>query len=213
MQKEQYIKIREAGRILSEKVLPKGAKNKIDYAAKKFDLWSNERNALMFDDESDVEVFAEYLIYQPDKKGAIVLDDFYESDIELSDLEEDYLKGMINSYASLFTVQQISEDNTLILKDELDNEAKEYTMMDINLSQTARPDILIYSRLLPIEDVFVSSGLSFIYHPQYKTSIMNHMSSLRFRKRRKLTASDLFILFYKKNKEFGFDMETSTSYK
>jgi len=214
MHKEQYIKIREAGRILSEKIFPEGAKNKIEYAAKKLDLWSNERKTLMFDDESDMEAFAEYLIYQPDKKGTTVLDNFYESDIELSDFEEDYLEGMVDSYASLFAIQEVDADNaTLILKDELDKDAKVYSLMDINLSQTAKPDILIYTRLLPIEDVFISSGLSFIYHPQYKTNMMNHISSLRFRKRRKLTSSDLFILCYKKNNEYGMAMETTTSYE
>lgn len=214
MQKEQSIKLRNAGRILGEKIIPTGKKDQLDYVAKQLGFWDNKRNAIVMDAESDMDVFAEYLIYQPTKKGAIVLDDFYESDIELSDLEEDFLEAMVNSYASLFTIQKVDPDSsTLVLKDELDKDNKEYTMMDINLSQTAKVETMMYTRLLPVEDVFISSGLTFAYYSKYLNNMINHVSSVRFRKRRKLTEADLIILCHKKYNEYGIEMKTTASYE
>lgn len=214
MDKEQYMKIRNAGRALSEKLMAKGVKDNTEFVAKKLGFWDHKNNTLVMDMNRDTDVFAEYLIYQPNKKGNIVLDDFYESDVELSDLEEDFLEAMVDSFASLFTIEEVDPVNaTMVIKDELDKDLKKYTLMDINFSQTAKVGFLMYGRLLPFEDIFMSSGLTFIYYAQYKDKMMNNLSSLRFKKRRKLTDSDMFILCHKKYNEYGIATETRTSYK
>ncbi|MDO9613387.1 MAG: hypothetical protein Q7J86_02550, partial [Bacteroidota bacterium] len=131
------------------------------------------------------------------------------SNPKLNDLQQENMNGIINNYSSLFEVKSIdSIGNTLVLEDFLDKSRKEYLLMDIGMSKTARPGSIFYTRLIPIRDINMTSGASFIFEKIYKDKLLSAISFASVKKRRKLTSTEMFILMHEKNRQFG--METRT---
>jgi len=207
---EEYINLREAGKQVTSKMFTTTKREQILYAAKKLDFLDEEdKQKIVMEDDSDFDVLTDYVIYSKGKKGECVLDDFYESDIELTDEEEDYLDGMINNYASLFVVKETEPENSIVvLMDVLAEGTKEYRLMDINLSETASLNMLFFTRLLELDDAYITSGVSFYFEESYKLKVINDIKSFKFRKRRKLTNNDLFLLCLKKSKQYGGNIAT-----
>ncbi len=85
-----------------------------------------------------------------------MIDLFYDGIGELSDEEEDFLEGQINNYPSLFEIIKAdSSSHTVLLKDLLSNEMPEITMFDIGISSTGIEGFMFYTRLIPIQDVYI----------------------------------------------------------
>ncbi len=115
----------------------------------------------VFEKEEDGDALSDYLIYEKDKKGQRLIDQFYDSDIELTDDEEEFLEGQINNYPSLFEVVKTdSLSHTVLLKDILNKDMPEVTMFDVGVASTGMTGFIFYTRLLPIQDVYISSGVS-----------------------------------------------------
>ncbi len=83
----------------------------------------------------------------------------------------------------------------------------EITMFDIGISSTGIEGFMFYTRLIPIQDVYISSGVSFAFQAEVKERLLDDISFLRLKKRRKLSSADLFILTYKKSKIYGVETE------
>jgi len=210
MQIEEYKKIRKTGKELALKIFKTHNTNQLNYAAKKLNLWSEKPQTLIFDSETDVDILTDFLIYCKGKKGEIVLDDFYESDVQLSDEEEDFLDGMINNYTSLFVLKETdAEKGIIILEDVLSKNSAEYTLIDINLSQTGNINMMFYTRILPVNNVYITSGVSFYFSNIFKDKIINDIRSFRFKKRRRLNPTDLFLLCYQKSRQYGQSIQTA----
>ncbi len=201
IQIDGYLNIRETGKKLALKILEynKDSKNAMIYAGKLLDFWNGE--FMVFDRDEDTDILMDFLIFEKNKQGQRLINLFYDSDIELSDLEEEILEGQVDYYSSLFEILTIDISNcTIILKDLLNTGNPDFTLMDIALSQTGRTGLLIYTRLIPIREINMTSGVSFVFEPKVKEKILNDISLERFKKRRKLNSTDLFILANKKCK-------------
>ena len=119
------------------------------------------------------------------------------------------MNGLLNQHSSLFEIKSINPGgSTLVLEDLLDASRKEYMLMDIGLSKTARLGFILYNRLIPLRDINMTSGVSFIFEKIYKDKLLSAISLAAFKKRRKLTGTEMFLLIHEKNKLYG--METRT---
>ncbi len=112
---------------------------------------------------------------------------------------------MINFYSSLFEVKHIdSNTQTLVLEDLLDPD-NEYLLMDIGMSQTAKVGYIFYTRLIPIRDIKMTSGMTFVFQNSYKENLLSAISLAKFKKRRKLTSTEMFLLIHEKNRKYGLE--------
>lgn len=164
---------------------------------------------MVFDSESDSETMMDLLVFEKITPNLPACKRFYMSNPEQNDLQQEHMNGILNNYPSLFEVKSIdSIGNTLVLEDLLDASRKEYVLMDIGMSKTARLGFIHYTRLIPIRDINMTSGVSFIFDKIYKDKLLSAFSLAAFKKRRKLTSVEMFILMHEKNRQFG--METRT---
>jgi len=118
-------------------------------------------------------------------------------------IEEDILKALASSYTSLFEIKEIIKDEkTVILKDQL-RDAEGVKLMDISLSQTATPQMLIFARIVPFEDFNMTSGISFIF-PAGRTEFILQ-SYRRTIRRLKLQHEEIarFVAFFELNRVEG----------
>lgn len=207
MQIDEYLKIRETGKNLAYKILNfnKDGKNALLYAGKLLDFWDGK--AMVFDKEEESDVLMDFLIYEKNKYGQKLIDLFYDSDFELTDLEEEIAEGQVNYHSSLFEILKIDKSNsTLILMDVLNKEIADFILIDMGLSKTSKPGLLIYTRLIPIRKMNMTSGVSFGFESRFKERILSDISLERLKKRRNLNSGELYILMHKKSKQYGIDI-------
>jgi hypothetical protein len=210
MKLTDYRAIREAGKELGSKILKYAVdnnKHELISAAKLLGLWDGKM--FIFDSESDSETLMDFMVFEKSTPNAPAFKRFHMSNPELDDLQQENMNGIFNNYSSLFEVKSTDPiGNSIILEDLLDADRKEYVLMDIGMSITARPGFIFYTRLIPIRDINMTSGASFIFDKIYKDKLLSAISLSAFKKRRKLTSTEMYVLIHDKNRQVG--METRT---
>ncbi len=210
---EEYREIRNTGKNLSYKILDwkKDARQEIIYAAKMLGFWNGQ--VMVFDSDDESDVLMDFLIYEKGKNGAKLIEMFFESDVELEDLEEEILEGMIDYQSSLFEITSIDRDkHTLQLVDLFDKSHKQFELMDIGFSQTAKVGLIVYTRLIPIRNTNMTSGVSFGFDTSVKDKLLNELSFEKIKRKGNLNSTDLFVIALKKSKRYGITvvkMETT----
>jgi len=209
MKIDDYRAIRQMGKDLTSKIFEFALINKEEmiYAAKLLGFWNGR--LLVFDSDEDMNVVTDFLIFEKLKQNIPVFKRFLDSHPELDDLEQLNMKGILNYHSSLFEITSIdSKSSTLILTDLLDLNHKQFQLMDINLSKTSSVGLILYSRLLPIQDINMTSGVSFGFEKSYKDKLLSTISLASFKKRRKLTGTEMFLLIHEKNRQYGVETRT-----
>jgi hypothetical protein len=210
MKLSDYKAIREAGKKIGGDIFNYAVdsnKNDLVTAAKLLGFWNGK--AMVFDSENDSETMMDLMVFEKITSNLPACNRFQMSNPKLNDLQLENMNGILNNYPSLFEVKSIdSIGNTLVLEDLLDASRKEYVLMDIGMSKTARLGSVFYTRLIPIRDINMTSGASFIFEKIYKEKLLSAISFAAVKKRRKLTSTEMYILMHEKNRQFG--METRT---
>jgi len=201
MKKEEYRAIRLTGKDLTSKIFKFAFINKdeIIYAANLLGFWNGR--ALVYDSDEDFDTMTDLLIFEKLKHNIPVFKRFHDSNPELNDMEQENMKGILNFHSSLYEITSIdSAGNTLVLLDLLDPNRKEFKLMDVGLSETTSVGLII-------QDIYMTSGVSFGFDKSYKEQLFSAISLSRFKKRRQLSTTELFLLMYKKNQQFGIKVK------
>ena len=80
---------------------------------------------------------------------------------------------------------------------------REYQLMDIGMSKTAPAGFIMFTRLIPVRDVNMTSGVSFGFDRSDRDKLLSAISLAEFKKRRKLTKTELYLLMHEKNRQYG----------
>jgi len=209
MKVEDYKAVRQTGKELTSKIFKLAIENKDElyYAANLLGYWNGR--TLVFDSDEEFDMLTEFLIFEKFNQNTNAIQRFYNNKPELSDLEIENMKGLFNFHASLFEVKGVdSNKNTIVLVDLLDPNHKEYTLMDIGLSHSSVAGHIFYTRLLPVQDIYMTSGVSFGFENSFKDKLLGIISLAAFKTRNKLTTTEMFVLMHKKYKQFGMNVKT-----
>jgi hypothetical protein len=207
MTKNDYKIIRARTKDLAYKILysTKNKRDEMIYAGILLGFWDGKE--MVFETEEENDVLMDFLIYERGKKGDKLITNFYNSEIQLDEIEEEIIEGLNNYYSSLFEIKDIDTDsNILFLSDLFDKDLKEYKLMDVGFSMTAKIGLIIYTRLIPIKDINMTSGVSFAFNSSDKNRVLSDFSFLRFKKKGRVTSTDFFVLAFKKSKQCGINV-------
>jgi len=209
MNLSEYRAIREAGKELGSKIFKYAvdSKRELISTAKILGLWDGRM--FIFDSENDSNALMDFMVFEKTTQNTPAFKQFHLSNPELNDLQQESINGMYHNYSSLFEVKSIDRiGNTLVLTDLLEDNRKEYLLLDIGMSKSVQPGFVLFTRLIPIRDINMTSGLSFGFQKIHKDKLLSAISFTAFQKRRKLNSAEMFILMHDKNRQFG--METRT---
>ncbi len=204
MTSERYLEIREIAKHLADKIF-KWGQDKFDYLsnASRFGLVSNR--IIVFDDDSDTDNMQDYMMYNSKYKGTRILDLFYDSEVELDDIEELILEGMVNSEMSIFEIVDIDSESQrwrIYIKDVLKSDT--YEVINFGFSQTGIVGMVICARLIELENgLYMTSGATFAFDSFAKERLLADYSFEKFKRRRNLNSDDLFLFCNKKSKMYG----------
>lgn len=210
MNLSDYRAIRASGKELGSKIFKYAVdnnKNEMISAAKLLGLWNGKM--FIFNSENDSNALMDFMVFEKPALNAPAFKRFHLSNPGLNDVQLEHINGMYHNFSSLFEVKSIDRmGNTLVLANLLDNDRKEYLLMDIGLSKTAPVGFVMFTRLIPIRDINMTSGATFGFKSIYKDKLLSAISLATFQKRRKLSSNEIYILMHNKNRQFG--METIT---
>jgi hypothetical protein len=205
----KYEKYREVGKALNQKIINRFVDRVIMLSSGKYLglVGIGKRNTLIFDNESETAALMDFAIneYNIDGKNAAQL---YKENELFDDIEAEILGAMAKSYTSLFKITDIKDDdNKLTLANLLDKNSDPVEIIDIGLSQTSIPGILIFLRVVPLKEFNITGGFGFAFMSaleeillmEYKQRAKNVKSSSESLKR--------YVAFFKLNRRYGLASE------
>ena len=159
-------------------------------------FWDGEK--LVFEDEQEMDVLTEYILYEHKQNGKRLIDVFKDQRNKFSKDEDEILNGMLLNRHSLFEVIEInSKKSTVLLKDQLNKQVHE--LMDISFSKTAETGMLISTRLVSVYDINMTSGLIFHFKKNKRLKILTELSNQN---------KNIFETIYKCSKLYGVQVTT-----
>ena len=165
-------------------------------SGKRLGFWDGE--SMVFEYEEETNVLAEYCLYEYRENGKRIIDKFHENYKENILEKTEILNGMRENHFSLFEIIDISKKNSILkLKDQIKNEI--HQLMDLNLSLTARKRMIISTRLVPVYDINMTSGLTFQFHEEKRLKILTELSN---------RTTGKFETIFKLSKKYGIQVES-----
>ena len=216
---EKYRNIRETGRSLNNEILKVIPKQVIDRTAKEMRLL--HKGMLVFDSQNETNYLFDRIIYDVPWDGKSAVEHFEaEEDHQLSEMEEEILQAMKNAYFSLFEITGSVPGDYVQLTDLLsDNQIK---LMNINMSFTAHDGTLLATRILNIQDIFISTGAGFPFSAEHKKTLTSGLKSQQTARRGKRRRSirrrnfsdprNYSLYFFRQYRRFGMEMRTSEEF-
>lgn len=204
MTSEEYLDIREIAKHLASKIF-EWEQDKLNYLSEGNKLGLVSNRTIVFDDDSDTENLQDYMMYNSRYKGKRILDLFYDSEVDLDDMEELILEGMVNSEMSIYEITDIDPDSQrcrVYLNDLM--KPGSYEVINFGFSQTGLVGMVICARLIELEDgLYMTSGATFAFDANAKDRLLADYSFEKFKRRKNLNSGDLFIFCNKKSKVYG----------
>jgi len=197
----RYMKMREAGKAVNSKLMKYVSKDMMNHAVKQLGIRMRD-NTILFDCEEETSYLMNFLLFDYKVNGKNTVQAYQESPIAKTKTENELVNSMLSSYTSFFEVTSI-RGFTVGLTDLFRTTDKPIKLIDIAFSVTASPGTLIFIRLVPIGDRYMTSGVSFIFRKEIKQYVLR-----RYRKiSTKIETGDQdmkrYIAFFKLNKECG----------
>jgi hypothetical protein len=205
----RYRSLRKAGRKLSGELLKAIPKSVLVSTARELGMW--EQGTLVAD-EGDIDVLSDRMIYDRRWNGRNLLEHL-EADLAESTLPEDerrYFRAMKTGRFSLFKIQSTHPGSHGMLSDRLaeiltGDPGPPIALVDLGLSETGVPGMLLAARVLDAGGFSMTSGVSFPFTPDNEAAIMKYLREKEpgFGKKRLDMPEDYSLYFYRLHKRFG----------
>lgn len=152
---DRYRQCREAGRALNVTLAQQLPQSAVPECGKKLGIFKS--GTLILNNDDEVAVLYDYCIYHYRRAGKNVVERYLErSPPPFESIEMELLQAMRNAYFSLFRVEDIHPHRGARLRDLITRHS--LNLLDIGLSATGMPGIILAGRILPLTDFSMSSG-------------------------------------------------------
>lgn len=202
---DRYRMYREANRKLNHKVMKACLER--DVVMKSANLLGiAKRDALLFDSMDETDVLMDFALndYKVDGRNAI---QNYRENYGGNEPELDILDALLSSYTSLFKVTHISRAESLIFLNDIINRQEHMGLIDIALSETGTPGMLLFLRLVSFRDFNMTSGGSFAFPGGLEGYLVRKYKKLSKKVESDSESVRRFVSFYLLSKIEGLEMK------
>jgi hypothetical protein len=105
----------------------------------------------------------ECMLYEYKTQGKNAVERYQQEIGGETKIERELLAAMVASSTSLFRVESISRKTYSLTLCDLVNKGRAITLMDINFSQTVKPNYLLFIRPITLENFSMTSGIAFTF--------------------------------------------------
>jgi len=163
-------------------------------------------DTLVLDSMAETDILGEFALneYKAEGKNAI---EIYRETANYNEVERDILNALLSSYTSLFEVISVSKAENLLLLNDLMNRRENIKLIDIALSESAIPGLLLFIRLVSFTDFNMTSGTSFAFAPNLKRYLFRKHKKLGKKIQVEDDSTKRFISFFKLSKTDGLEVK------
>jgi len=213
--KDQKIRIRKyqqyrgIAQKLSEKVIEKFTDNQSLKVVGKL-LGITEGKTVMLDSEEELNFVMDFSIFEYQVEGKNFVQRYQEDETaKKTEIETEILAAQGLSYTSLFKITETDPVNATVTLSDLLNNNQELKIININLSQTAYPGLLIFTRIEPFADFNVSSGMFALFSGDSERSLLKKMKIMMRKIKSDSESVQRFVAFFKLNRKEGLMTKTA----
>ena len=162
---------------------------------------------MLFRDEEETNVLMDFALYEGTMHGKNAIEIYREKRGEQNETEQEILDALLAAYTSLFKVHSISEAERMLLLSDLLNKKDNIPLIDIGLSQTAAPGMLLFIRVVPFKEFNMTSGIIFAFPSDLETYLLQRYKELgkTVKVRSKREAVARFVAFFRLNETHGIE--------
>ena len=166
----RYKQFRQITRKLHSTLPEYLSKRTFSDCGKKLGIMKND--TLIFNNKQDMAVLMDYCIYDYRENGTnAVSQHLADSKIETGTDEYKVLKAMSESFYTLVQVEEVLPGVGVRVNDLLGE--RQFLLIDIGFSETAKQKVVIATRLLPFEDFVMTSGAALPVDQQTLSEILD----------------------------------------
>lgn len=202
---KKYKKYRRVGQDLNNRVHDVGLKKEAFEEATAL-LGIREGKTIILDHEDDIAAVVDFALNDCRWQGKTAMERYQEEVGGKTAVERELLAGMLAARTSLFRLDSVrTAARTLTFTDLLAADSEPVTIIDIGLSETAVPGILMFFRLVPLADFNMSAGMGFVFPPQKTRYLLRQHKVIMRKVNSEDTAVQRFVAFFKLNQRFGLE--------
>jgi len=203
---ERYKQYRSEGQELNEKLLDTLTDDELMEAARFLGMTEEQggEEVLYHEGELDMAVQSDFAIHEIERDGTTALERFYQAERWDTQIERELLEALRESYTSLFEIVNVfPNENVIRLYDILDQEDSLIELTDINLSQTADTDALIFFRPVRFDEMTTTSGFMFPFEARYKDHLVSVHQQVLNKTESRPEAVRRFYVYYRMYQKYG----------
>jgi hypothetical protein len=161
---------------------------------------------LTMENEEESSALMDFLFHDYQVQGKTVVEIYREQVGAANPLEEEIMDAWRASCTSLFKVTDVvKSEDTLILSDFF-GEQKDIELVDISLSQTSVPGLLLFLRKVPIDSAYMTSGSTFVFAEDKEKHLLRRYKPLMQKVKSQDEAIQRFVAFFKLNRTDGIEV-------
>jgi len=166
---ESYKEYREVYKDFTYKIFDVG-KGGLKRAAKRLNMLDGD--TIIFDDDEEMSWLMDFVLYEKNGRPDRLIDQFKRQDRQMSIVESHLLDSLLENKSSLYEIIGVdAEAHMVTLLDLISKE--ELEIMDIGLSSNASIiGRLLFTRLIPIEETNMTSGLLLLFAANRKMLLL-----------------------------------------
>jgi hypothetical protein len=213
--KDQKIRIRKyqqyrgIAQKLSEKVIEKFTDNQSLKVVGKL-LGITEGTTVVLDSEEELNFVMDFSIFEYQVEGKNFVQRYQEDETaKKTEIEMEILTAQSLSYTSFFKITETDPVNATITLSDLLNNNQELKIININLSRTAYPGLLIFTRIEPFADFNAASGMYALFSEVSERSLLKKMKIMMRKVKSDVESVQRFVAFFKLNRKEGLMTKTA----
>jgi hypothetical protein len=200
--RKEYKKYREIGTQLTDKIVKTCLHKGITKDAAKL-MGILRGNELLIESEEEGIAFMDFVLndYQVGNKTLVQT---FQAQVEKPELEEQtLLDAWAQAYTSLFKIKSISPSEHSLILDDLLNGNQNIKLLDFALSESAVPGMLIFVRLIPFQDGYITSGVIFAFVETKEAYLLKQYKYQAKKVKSNNEAIQRFVAFFNLNRTQG----------
>ncbi|CAA6812210.1 MAG: Unknown protein, partial [uncultured Thiotrichaceae bacterium] len=159
----RYKEIRQVGIELNTKIFETIDKADIRIAARVLGLVKGKK--IVIDSESEMDRFTNFVINDyVSQDGKNLIEKYLERNSDsLTEDEKTLLDALLIAKPSLYRIVEVDKHNSSVKLTDIINKDIELTIIDIGFSQSVILDFILYTRVLCIDDIYMTSGAVMLF--------------------------------------------------
>jgi hypothetical protein len=205
---DKYKQYQKVGRDLTQKVFQEFSDSpSIRAVGKSLGIWQG--GTLVLESEEEFNFIMDFSLFEYLVKGKNFIQRYQEKISELEPKESEFIKAQLSSYTSLFKIMETEPDDARVTLGDIFNDGQEVKVININLSQTAQPGLLVFTRILPFPEFNMTSGMYCFFSETSERYLLKRYQTMSKKVKSEIESVQRFIAFFKINRRKGLEIITT----